>query len=96
MPARRLVAELVERMNYNMDKVPHISKVWGDNTGIQNLENSKGPLMASRTNHIGIKYHWFRSIIGPEIEILRIDTKEQRTDIFTKDLTRYNFKQNCT
>ena len=31
-----------------------------------------------------------------EIEFLRIDTKDQRADIFTKDLTRFNFEQACT
>ena len=50
--------------------------------------------MISRTKHISIKYHWFRSIIKPlEIEILRIETKEQRVDIFTKGLTRFTFEQ---
>ena len=28
-----------------------------------------------------------------EIEILRIDTKDQRADIFTKGLTKYLFEQ---
>ena len=91
--ARRLMAELGKRMDYKLDKHSHVSKVWEDNTGTQNLANSKGPLMTARTKHIGIKYHWFRSMIGEEIEILRIDTKEQRADIFTKGLTRFNFEQ---
>ena len=92
--ARRLIAELGKRMNYKLAKVSHVSKVWEDNTGTQNLANSKGPLMTSRTKHIGIKYHWFRSMIKPsEIEICRIDTKEQRADIFMKGLTRFNFEQ---
>ena len=92
---RRLLAELGEHMSYKLENVSHVSKVWEDNTGIQNLANSKGPLMTSRTKHIAIKYHWFRSLIGPQIEILRIDTKEQRADIFTKGLTRFNFEQVC-
>ena len=91
--ARRLVAELGKRMNYKVDKYSHFSKVWEDNNGTQNLANSKGPLMTARTKHIGIKYHWFRSMIGDKIQILRIDTKEQRADIFTKGLTRFNFEQ---
>lgn len=91
--AWRLMAELGEKMNYKMERISHVSKVWEDNTGTQNLANSKGPLMTSRTKHIGIKYHWFQSMIGPEIEILCIDTKEQRADIFTKGLTRHNFEQ---
>ena len=93
--ARRLMAELGERMSYKLNKVSHVSKVWEDNTGTQNLANSKGPLMTSRTKHIGIKYHWFRSMIGPDIGKLCIDTKEQRAYIFTKGLTRYNFEQIC-
>ena len=91
--ARRMMAELGERMNYKIDKAFHISKVWKDNTSTQNLANSKGSLMTSCTKHIGIRYYWFRSMIGPQIEILRIDIQQQRADIFTKGLTRYNFEQ---
>ena len=47
------MAELGERMNYKMNKASHVSKVWEDNTGTQNLANSKGPLMTSRTNISG-------------------------------------------
>ena len=91
--ARSLVLELGERMNMNLKSVSQVSKAWEDNVGTQNLANSKGPLMTSRTKHIGIKYHWFRSKIQPNsIDILRIDTKLQRADIFTKGLTRYEFE----
>ena len=80
-------------MDYKVMNKSHVSKVWEDNTGTQNLANSKGRLMTSRTKHIAIKYHWFRSMIGSQIEILRINTKEQRADIFTKSLTRFTFEQ---
>ena len=91
--ARRLVLELGERMNMELKTVSTVSKAWEDNVGTQNLANSKGPLMTSRTKHIGIKYHWFRSLIQPDsIDILRIDTKQQRADIFTKGLTRFEFE----
>ena len=55
--ARRLLAELGERMSYKVMNISHVSKVWEDNTGTQNLANSKRPLMASRTKHITIEYH---------------------------------------
>ena len=86
---RRLMAELDEQINYKTDKVFLVSKVWEDNTKIQNLANRKGPFMASPKKHIGIKYYWFRSMIHPQIEILCIDTMEQRVDIFTEGLPRY-------
>ena len=80
-------------MNYDLKSVSNVSKVWEDNVGTQNLANRKGPLMTSRTKHIGIKYHWFRSKIQPNIIIiLHIDTKQQRAEIFTKGLTRYEFE----
>ena len=93
MSEMRLLVELGERMNYKLVNVSHVSKVWEDNTGTQNLTNSKGPLMTFRTKHIAIEYHWFRSLIGPQIEILCIDTKEQRANIFSKRLTSFNFEQ---
>ena len=78
---------------HGLETVSRVSKAWEDNVGTQNLANSKGPLMTSRTKHIGIKYHWFRSKIQPNsIDILRIDTKQQRADIFTKGLTRFEFE----
>ena len=53
--------------------------------------------MTPRTTYIGIKYNYFRSKIthiGPnKIVVLWIDTKEQRSDLFKKDLTKFNFEQ---
>ena len=81
-------------MNLNMDNMSRVSKAWEDNTGTQNLANSKGPLMTAQTKHISVKYHWFRSMIkSGEIEVHRIPTSEQRADLFTKGLTRYLFEQ---
>ena len=69
--ARSLVLEIGSRM----EGASPVSKAWEDNAGTQNLTNSKGPLMASRTKHIWIKYHWSRPKIKPdEIEILRVST----------------------
>ena len=91
--AKSLVLELGEQMNYDLKSVSSVSKVWEDNVGTQNLANSKGPLMTSRTKHIGIKYHWFREMIQKSvIGVVRIPTKEQRADIFTKGLTRFPYE----
>ena len=85
--------ELLERMEMDLKSVAQVSNAWEDNVGAQNLANSKGSLMTSRTKHIEINYHWFRSKIQPNsTEILRIDTKQQKANIFTKGLTRYEFE----
>ena len=69
LSATRLMTELGKRVNYKLDKVSYVSMVWEDNTGTQNLANGKVSLMTSRTKHIGIKYHWFRSVIRDKIKI---------------------------
>jgi hypothetical protein len=50
--------------------------------------------MTPRTKHIAVKYHWFRShLVDGEIEAVRVDSKFQKADIFTKELTRNEFQE---
>ena len=66
--ARGLMFELSKQMRFHPIKLSKVSKAWEENTGAQNLSNSKGPSMTSRTKHIRIKYHWFRSkVVDGEI-----------------------------
>ena len=49
--------------------------------------------MTPRSKHYAIKYHWFREQIGPRgITLVKIETKEQLRDIFTKGLGRITFE----
>ena len=50
--------------------------------------------MTPRTKRIGVKYHFFKSMIGPDkgIIIRRVDSAEQKADIFTKGLTQDTFE----
>jgi hypothetical protein len=53
------------------------------------LELAKAPKMHPRTKHIAIKYHHFRSKVDSgEVDIVRVDTKNQIADIFPKGLLR--------
>ena len=83
---RRLMIELTTRMDMlHMQGVSFVYKAWEDNTDTENLVNNKGPLVTSRTKHICIKYHWFRSMIQKnEIEVNRIDTKRQKAASVTR------------
>ena len=93
---RNLVLELRDNISLELDSVGLVSKIREDNIETQHLDNSKDPPMSSRTNRIGINYHWFRFKIRlDEIEINRIGTKDQRADLFKKGLTRYEFEQKC-
>ena len=91
--AKRLMAELGKCIDCELVNVHYVSKVWEDNNNTQNLAYSKGPPMMSRTKHMVIEYHWFRSMIGSNIGILCIDTKEQCANIFTEGLARFAFEQ---
>ena len=88
---RRLLIEFTSRIDIlHIQEVYVVCKAWEENTGTENLANSKGPLMTSRTKHIRIKYHRIRLVIQKnKIEVNRIDTKHQKAYIFTKGLTRF-------
>jgi hypothetical protein len=50
---------------------------------------ASSPKMTPRSKHIAVKYHFFRSHVQKgDIKIYKIDTKEQKADIFTKGLVR--------
>ena len=68
------------------------STVFEDNDAC--LKFARMPKLTPRTKHIGIPYHWFRTQVERlDIQIERIDTKEQLADQFTKGLSVEAFRQ---
>ena len=66
--------------------------VFEDNNGA--MELAKAPKMQTRTKHIGLKYHFFRSMVSKKIiNIEPIHTDEQTADIFTKPLVLVKFEK---
>ena len=55
------------------------------------LDLARAPKIRSRTKHIALKYHHFKSHIGKTISIRYIETAEQIADIFTKALKNSQF-----
>ena len=47
---------------------------------------SKIPRMTPTSNHIAVKYHWFRHHVGKEFVIWKIESEDQKADISTKGL----------
>ena len=47
---------------------------------------TKSPRMTPTSNHIYVKYHWFRQHVGKEFAIRKIESENQKADIFTKGL----------
>ena len=42
--------------------------------------------MTPTSKHISVKYHWFRQHVGKEFMISKIESENQKADIFTKGL----------
>ena len=88
LPFINLVKEICARIGLTPNKLSTIqSTVWEDNVGALTLANLEPPRITPKSKHFGIKYHWFREQLKPaEIEILKVATEDQLTDIFTKGL----------
>ena len=94
IPLRRLLIEISERLNLEKMKTALVcSHVFEDNNGAIGLAES--PKMTPRTKHIAVKYHWFRDQIGEKKGILlkKIESENQKADIFTKGLTMDTFRK---
>ncbi|MGH3053371.1 MAG: Ty1/Copia family ribonuclease HI, partial [Gaiellaceae bacterium] len=92
LPIKRLVKEMSDKLgNSTPYKIRTLSTVFEDNTGA--LGMAKSPKLTPRNRHIAVKYHFFRSHVHDgAIEVVKIDTKEQKADIFTKGLPRETFE----
>ena len=93
LPIRRQFKELLATLELGKARTTSIkSTVFEDNNAcISMVESVK---MSPRTKHIAVKYHFFKSKIDfKNIGIAKIDTKEQKADIFTKGVPAEQFRQ---
>jgi hypothetical protein len=93
IPLRSLVREMSLALNFTkIFEIRTFSKVFEDNNGALILASL--PRMTPRSKHIAVKYHFFRSHVATgNIKIYKINTEEQKADIFTKGLVRTIFEQ---
>ena len=67
------------------------STVFEDNDATRILATS--PRMMPRSNHIAVKYNFFREkVASGEGQIRCIDSSDQKADIFTKGLVQVKFE----
>jgi Reverse transcriptase (RNA-dependent DNA polymerase) len=93
IPLRRLLQEVGQALNLEFTKPSIIkSTCFEDNNGALGLALT--PRLTPRTKHIGVKYHFFKSMIGEDkgIVIQRVDSALQKADIFTKGLSQETFE----
>ena len=66
---------------------------WEDNIGAETLANLDPGQNTPRSKFYDVKVHWFRSHLSKDIQVKRVDTKEQLADIFTKPLPEEPFQR---
>jgi hypothetical protein len=92
LPLKRTLVEAVERMNLPPDFRTSIrARAFEDNQGAYLLAINHR--ITNRTRYFLNKFHWFWEH-GAEFEIVKIDSRNQRADYFTKPLPRELFENN--
>jgi hypothetical protein len=68
-------------------------KIHEDNVSTLILVQFEPQRMTPRSKHYAVKYHWFQEHLVPcKIQLVKITTKDQLGDIFTKSLDKATFK----
>ena len=85
-PLKSLIKEVIEKLGIDSEKLNFVSSstIYEDNNGAIVVATS--PRMTPTSKHIDVKYHWFRQHVGKEFVIRKIDSENQKADIFTKGL----------
>ena len=92
-PMRALLAEIGSKLSLTfVIKSLVRPTVFADNQSCLSMVNV--PKMCTRNKYLSLKYHFFRSHLGPEkgIVVRYIKTTEQGADIFTKGLPPAQFE----
>ena len=86
LPLKSLIKKVIDNLGIDSEKLKFvsISTVYEDNNGATVVATS--PKMNIKSNHIAVKYHWFRQHVGNEFVIRKIDSENQKADIFAKGL----------
>ena len=86
LPLKSIIKEVIENLGIDSEilKFLSISTIYDDNNVAIVVATS--PRVNPTSNHIVVKYHWFRQHVGKEFVIWKIESENQKADIFTKAL----------
>ena len=86
LPLKSIIKEIIDNLGIYSDKLKFVSSpnIYEDNNG--DIVVATSPRMTPKSNHISVKYHWFRQHVGKELVIWKIESENQKADIFTKGL----------
>lgn len=94
IPLRRTVKAVARGVGLiDNEQMRFKTTVHEDNAGALTLSQLEPGRMTPQSKHYAVKYHWFRSHLKEnETTIQKIDTKDQKADIFTKGLRKDQFE----
>ena len=83
LPLKILIKEVIDNLGIDCENLKFVSSstIYEDNNGA--IVAAKSPRMNPTSNQIAVKYHWFRQNVGKEFVIRKIESENQRADIFT-------------
>ena len=99
LPTIDLVHELGGCLGVPIQNVSNIRvRMHEDYIGALTLDKLEPHRMTPRSKHYACRYHWFRSHIAPHgdrrsIGLVKISTKDQLGDLFTKGMVRVPFER---
>ena len=83
---KSLIKEVIDNLGIDSEKLKFVSSstVYEDNNGA--IVMTTIPRMTPTLKHIAVKYHWFRQHVGKEFVIRKVESENQKADIFTNGL----------
>ena len=85
-PFKIIIKEIISNLGIDSENMNFVSRstVYEENNRAIVVATSLG--ITPTSNHIAVKYHWFRQHVGKEFMIRKIESENQKADIFTKDV----------
>ena len=80
---KNLIKEVIENLVTNSENLKFVSSsiIYEENNEAVVVATS--PRMNPTSNHISVKYHWFRQHVGNEFMIRKTESENQKAYIFT-------------
>lgn len=92
IPLRRIAFELYDALDLDPDRKCRFSRVWEDNNACITIATDPIKRYSPRTRHYAAELFWFQEHLADGIEVVRVDSAEQKADIFTKGLGPQEFE----
>ena len=85
-PLRIHIKEVIDNLGIDIESLKFVSSstIYEENYGAIFVVTI--PSMNPTSKHIAVKYHWFRQYVGKEFVIWKIESENQKADIFTQGL----------